>query len=820
MNIKTSLKKYLLVNAIGFGLGGLLWGWILYSELPDLEYPFHFMAIIPPVLEPNRVEEEIVVLEEPIKIMPLQSPEIIPILEPEPEIIKVVEEEIVAIEKKIEIVEEGISVQPELPYSVPFFIGGGGPPPEPESEPEPEPEIIIDSTPPSSISNLLATTGDNRGEINLSWTAPGDDGLIGTSTEYLIKYSTSSEITSDNWASSTDFVNEIVPSISGSAENLLISGLDVNKIYYWAIKSKDEVDNFSEISNCASISPQAKADGLVISEVQIKGSSVKGDLANDEFIEIYNPTDSDIDLSDWSIQYRGSGSVNFYKKNFVNGNSIPAKGYFLITNDGYNGHMTADMSHDSFQISATGGNIFLINNQIDLINTNGNSIIDKIAYGSGDNLFPETLEFDLVPEANQSLERKNTNDSTAESLAVNGNEHWQGNNWDSNNNNNDFVLQSNPNPQNSLTLTEPRDSFANLADTAWPILQHDLQHTGLSPYSNNATGSPTSTHKWMVSLGLNSLSSPVIDFDGFIYVGGGSKLYKVNPEDGQFELFYDTQTNYSIKSPVIDSSGNFYFTDTCYLYALNSNGQLIWKYPIYNSSEPVIASDSTIYIADSYYLYALTPNGEKIWQSEQLSNGNWVRSPVIDSDGDIYTVGRDGSCSNCKRVYALNFENGNILWKTELGPYSTALSMDNKGTLFVGGDLDSGSSGLYALYSLDGSQKWYGSTGDITYSIPAITEDTIYVGADNHAFYAVNKPDGGTNIIFFSSQRIIASPVIDKNGIIYIGGSDNMFYAINPDKTIKWLAELIGNIYKGAVISSDGTVYVVTLDGNLYAFGE
>ena len=46
MDIKTSLKKYLLINAIGFGLGGLLWGWILYSELPDLDYPFHFMAII------------------------------------------------------------------------------------------------------------------------------------------------------------------------------------------------------------------------------------------------------------------------------------------------------------------------------------------------------------------------------------------------------------------------------------------------------------------------------------------------------------------------------------------------------------------------------------------------------------------------------------------------------------------------------------------------------------------------------------------------------------------------------------------------------
>jgi len=46
MNHNISLAKYLLVCALGFGLGGFLWGWVLYSELPDLEYPFHFMAIL------------------------------------------------------------------------------------------------------------------------------------------------------------------------------------------------------------------------------------------------------------------------------------------------------------------------------------------------------------------------------------------------------------------------------------------------------------------------------------------------------------------------------------------------------------------------------------------------------------------------------------------------------------------------------------------------------------------------------------------------------------------------------------------------------
>lgn len=46
MMTNISFKKYLLINIIGFGLGGLLWGLVLYLELPDLEFPFHFMAIL------------------------------------------------------------------------------------------------------------------------------------------------------------------------------------------------------------------------------------------------------------------------------------------------------------------------------------------------------------------------------------------------------------------------------------------------------------------------------------------------------------------------------------------------------------------------------------------------------------------------------------------------------------------------------------------------------------------------------------------------------------------------------------------------------
>jgi len=46
MNLTISLPKYLLICAIGFGLGGALWGWILFKGIPEIEFPFHYLAII------------------------------------------------------------------------------------------------------------------------------------------------------------------------------------------------------------------------------------------------------------------------------------------------------------------------------------------------------------------------------------------------------------------------------------------------------------------------------------------------------------------------------------------------------------------------------------------------------------------------------------------------------------------------------------------------------------------------------------------------------------------------------------------------------
>lgn len=88
------------------------------------------------------------------------------------------------------------------------------------------------------------------------------------------------------------------------------------------------------VSTCI-VAPQASAaaDGstAVISEVYGGGGNKGAALTND-FIELYNPTSTDLDLTGWSVEYL-SASGNSGGKHELSG-SLPAGGYFLIQEGG------------------------------------------------------------------------------------------------------------------------------------------------------------------------------------------------------------------------------------------------------------------------------------------------------------------------------------------------------------------------------------------------------------------------------------------------------------------------------------------------------
>ena len=52
------------------------------------------------------------------------------------------------------------------------------------------------------------------------------------------------------------------------------------------------------------------------------------------------------------------------------------------------------------------------------------------------------------------------------------------------------------------------------------------------------------------------------------------------------------------------------------------------------------------------------------------------------------------------------------------------------------------------------------------------------------------------------------------------GSRDKKLYAFNPDGNVKWIFETGDAIESSPTIDADGTIYIGSNDGKLYAIGE
>ena len=190
---------------------------------------------------------------------------------------------------------------------------------------------------------------------------------------------------------------------------------------------------------------QAVATHVVISEFSTRGPS----SAYDEFAELYNPTDSPVDIGGWKLQYKSASGTTWSDRAVLpSGSSIPAHGFFLIAPSAYTGSATPDNIASAWTtgLSDPGGHLHIINAAL--------VEVDKVGWGTA--IDPEGGSTAPTHTAGNSVERKASATSTAATLASGGAEELAGNGQDTNVNGSDFVAQTNGrHPQNSSTSPEP-----------------------------------------------------------------------------------------------------------------------------------------------------------------------------------------------------------------------------------------------------------------------------------------------------------------------------------------------------------------------------
>ena len=86
----------------------------------------------------------------------------------------------------------------------------------------------------------------------LKWTAPGDDGNLGIATAYDLRYS-NAPINTSNFSSATPVSPQPVPAVAGTSQSYVVFNLSPGTNYYFAIKARDEVGNWSALSNVKQI---------------------------------------------------------------------------------------------------------------------------------------------------------------------------------------------------------------------------------------------------------------------------------------------------------------------------------------------------------------------------------------------------------------------------------------------------------------------------------------------------------------------------------------------------------------------------------------
>ncbi len=133
-----------------------------------------------------------------------------------------------------------------------------------------------DRTPPAAVTDLAVESPDD-GEVRLTWTAPGDDGVEGTAAWYQVKYSAARLVErvsgwpdlskplpedADGWhqraracnarqrafGAAENLDGEPAPAAAGTSQSLAVTGLSPG-VYYFALKTWDEGPNVSELSN-------------------------------------------------------------------------------------------------------------------------------------------------------------------------------------------------------------------------------------------------------------------------------------------------------------------------------------------------------------------------------------------------------------------------------------------------------------------------------------------------------------------------------------------------------------------------------------------
>jgi eukaryotic-like serine/threonine-protein kinase len=309
--------------------------------------------------------------------------------------------------------------------------------------------------------------------------------------------------------------------------------------------------------------------------------------------------------------------------------------------------------------------------------------------------------------------------------------------------------------------------------------------------------------------------------DNLAFVADGPSVYAVDVNSGKLAWKYPEKANpnkFYYTEPAIQNglilvgdSGNtvqgFKVADFRNLVvALNAqDGSEKWTSN--NSTNRIVGAalvlDDKIYVPSTdYFLYALKSDGSLIW-SFKTGEAIWAK-PVSDGK-NVFVASTDHN------LYALNADNGSKIWQTDLGaPTFNSLAIsEDKSTLFVA----TGAKKIFAINAADGKTVWSKDTTGNVWSPVIQKEDVIYFGDESGKVTALSTKDGSQQWQSDAGSAVIGSGAFTDKTVVF-PTENKLVQAFNFDGSKAWNAAVSGKLYSNLINTGNRLLVPVTAGDN------
>lgn len=324
--------------------------------------------------------------------------------------------------------------------------------------------------------------------------------------------------------------------------------------------------------------------------------------------------------------------------------------------------------------------------------------------------------------------------------------------------------------------------------SSWPGLSTDGE-TAYLAYNQfvYAVDLGNGSEKWRFPTEGNNRSTffapPEKTPDGQLLIGSYNNiLHSIDAITGQEKWSFTGANNRYIANPLATDNAIFAPTGGKFLYALDLQGKLKWEYETEGAlwAQPLFSLEcNCLYLPSmDHYLYAINAeNGALIWKSEKF-NGSIVGTPALSPDGNLYF----GTFSS--EIIQLNTQThqSKQLIATDGWVWGGPVLQDNR--LYFG-DLKGS---FYAVDINTGDVIWKIQADGAIIGSPFVDNDHIYFGTESGFLYGLDtngKPTWNPNPKFDGS--IFTTPQV-SNGTILVSlfKSDKLLVALDNQGTIKW----------------------------------